>query len=131
MKSIGAIRTSQNGHVVGSPARQSRSTFEGMRDGVHLSFSEQQMRRADGAKREAEARVGAEREKERDRINWVAAWAWFCEMVLLAGSLVVACFAPGVAVSGWMVVRGQTGRRADSAFSVEGQARPVQCSAVQ
>ena len=28
---------------------------------------------------------------ERNRINWVVAWAWFCAMVLLAASLVVAC----------------------------------------
>lgn len=82
MESIGVIRTSQNGHVVGSPARQSRSTFEGMRDGVHLSFSEQQMQRADSAERKTEGRVGGDR--ERDRINWVAAWEWYSVMVLLA-----------------------------------------------
>lgn len=69
MESIGVIRTSQNGHVVGSPARQSRSTFEGMRDGVHLSFSEQQMQRADSAeRRQKDAWAATEREIE--LIGW-------------------------------------------------------------
>ena len=57
MESIGAIRTSHYGHVVGSPARLSTvSTFEEMR-AVHLSFSEQQTRRADSAKRNREKEV--------------------------------------------------------------------------
>ena len=67
VKSIGAIRTSRDGHVDGSPARLSRPwTFE-MRARVHLSFSEQQMRRAnhrrESARRRREARVGVNRVK--------------------------------------------------------------------
>ena len=58
---------------------------------------------------------------ERNRINWVVAWAWFCAMVLLAASLVDACARRR---SGLRAGR-QAGRQAALSFSVEGQASAV------